>query len=144
MNTTMTKLEDQFNTADQCIVAEESGNDYMIDNHFEMFSNELIAYDYRTQQHDPGTTTRVNWKIKKFIAESMTGVSAQVIGVDSRGRHWTGSAQFKIIERVEAYDDLNDEDFYMVHLEFNKHTYATGCDQDHQDQRIDSAMGLLK
>jgi len=143
MSTTMTKLNEQFMTADGCIVAEESGNDYMVDNHDAMMTRESLTYDYRTHIVDPGDRVTVNWKIKKFFAESMTGVSAHVTGVDSRGRDWDGMAQFTIIERVDAYDSITDEDYYLIRLYFSKVEQAS-CAQDSKDRRIDSAQGLVK
>jgi hypothetical protein len=152
--TTTTKLEEQFMTADGCIVAEESGNDYMVDNimNGEMSTYEPLQYDYKTKTINPkfsdlpdaaAMQVKVDWKIKKFFAESMTGVSAHVTGVDSRGRDWDGMAQFKITERVACYDDIDDEDYYLVHMNFAKVEQAA-CAQDSKDRRIDSAQGLVK
>tara|TARA_R110002073_G_scaffold18622_1_gene68818 strand:- start:250 stop:738 length:489 start_codon:yes stop_codon:yes gene_type:complete len=147
-----TKLEEQFNTPDGCIVAEESGNDYMIDNFRDMRTYEPLTYDYRTHIVNPTISTldtsakvnvKVGWKIKKWFAESMTGVSAEVTGVDSRGRDWVGMAQFTILERMEAYDSITNEDYYVARLYF-KTVEQAECPQDQKDRRIDSAQGLVK
>ena len=138
-----TKLEKQFDTLDGCIVAEESGNDYMIDNFKDMRTKETLTYDYRTHQINPAGVVKVGWRIKKWFAESMTGVSAEVTGVDSRGRDWVGMAQFSIMERMEAYDSITNEDYYVARLYF-KTVEQAECPQDQKDHRIDSAQGLLK
>ena len=144
MSTLMeTKLQEQFNTPDGCIVAEESGNDYMIDNFEDMMTKEKLAYDYRTHVINPAGVIKVGWKIKRWFAESMTGVSAEVTGVDTRGRDWTGMAQFDIMERVEAYDATTDEDYYLARLYF-KTVEQAECPQDAKDRRIASAQGLIK
>ena len=143
MTTMETKLQEQFNTLDGCIVAEESGNDYMIENFRDMMTKEKLAYDYRTHAINPAHVIKVGWKIKKWFAESMTGVSAQVTGVDTRGRDWIGMAQFDIMERIEAYDEVADENYYLIKLNFTRVEQAE-CPQDAKDRRIASAQGLIK
>ena len=113
-------------------------NDYFTDP-ASMATVEIPIYD-PTDRH---RLVDVEWKISEWISENSEQVSATVVGVDNRGRDWDGVALFDITERVESYDDIEDEDYYLIKLSLQTVVDA-GCTQDHQDRRIDSAMGLIR
>ena len=137
-----TRLDEQFPNFGDVIDANQSGNDYHVLEHDQIVTQERLVYDYHTKLVNPPILVKVNWSVKKFLTEGLTSVMCKLHGEDNRGRTWHAIAEFDIHDREDAYDAIMDEDFYIVHMMFNKITEAT-CAQDHKDMRIDSAQGLI-
>jgi len=137
-----TRLDEQFPNFNDVIDVDESGNDYHVLEHDQIITQERLVYDYHTTLVNPPILVKVNWSVKKFLTESLTSVSCELYGDDNRGRAWHAIAEFDIHDREDAYDAVEDEEYYIVHIMFNKIIKAT-CNQDHKDMRIDSAQGLI-
>ena len=137
-----TRLDKQFPNFGDVISCEDSGNDYTVIAHDQITTQERLVYDHRTKLVNPPILVKVNWAVKKFLTEGLTSVTCELNGEDNRGRTWHAIAEFDIHDREDAYDAIEDEDFYIVHIMFNKITEAT-CAQDYKDMRIDSAQGLI-